>query len=49
LVGFDFVSNPSTHGAFMRPINEGFDPRNEEGAKKYFYINRVISDILRGE
>ena len=22
LVGWDFVSNPSTHGAFMAPMNE---------------------------
>ena len=22
LVGWDFVSNPSTHGAFMAPVNE---------------------------
>jgi len=22
LIGWDFVSNPSTHGAFMRPLNE---------------------------
>lgn len=23
LIGWDFVSNPSTHGAFMRPLTEG--------------------------
>ena len=23
LICWDFVSNPSTHGAFMRPVNEG--------------------------
>ncbi len=23
LIGWDFVSNPSTHGAFMKPMNEG--------------------------
>lgn len=23
LIGWDFVSNPSTHGAFMYPVNEG--------------------------
>ena len=23
LIAFDFVSNPSTHGAFMAPMNEG--------------------------
>ena len=25
LIAFDFVSNPSTHGAFMRPVNEGVE------------------------
>ena len=23
LIAFDFVSNPSTHGAFLSPVNEG--------------------------
>ena len=26
LIAFDFVSNPSTHGAFMHPMNEGVEP-----------------------
>jgi hypothetical protein len=26
LIAFDFVSNPSTHGAFLSPISEGINP-----------------------
>jgi len=26
LIAFDFVSNPSTHGAFLSPISEGVNP-----------------------
>jgi len=32
LVGWDFVSNPSTHGAFMRPMNEGVNKQLQEQA-----------------
>ena len=32
LVGWDFVSNPSTHGAFMRPMNEGVNKKLQEQA-----------------
>lgn len=32
LVGWDFVSNPSTHGAFMRPMNESLNRKLEEQA-----------------
>jgi hypothetical protein len=44
LSAFDFVSNPSTHGAFMRPVslNEGKLPVNE-----YSKVNSIINDILR--
>ena len=47
LIAFDFVSNPSTHGAFMRPMNEGVDPTVH--STKYSAIESVINDILRGE
>jgi hypothetical protein len=30
LIGWDFVSNPSTHGAFMTPMNESV-------IKEYWY------------
>lgn len=44
LVCWDFVSNPSTHGAFMNPIslNEG---AVKEG--KYDKLHSIIGDILR--
>jgi len=44
LVCWDFVSNPSTHGAFMNPIslNEG-----KVKASKYSNLDSIINDILR--
>lgn len=44
LVCWDFVSNPSTHGAFMNPIslNEG-----KGKVSKYLNLNNIINDILR--
>ena len=44
LVCWDFVSNPSTHGAFMNPIS-----LNEEKVivDKYAKVNSLINDILR--
>ena len=44
LVCWDFVSNPSTHGAFMNPIN-----LNEGKVKlpKYHNLDLIINDILR--
>ena len=44
LIAFDFVSNPSTHGAFMRPVNEGVDKKTS----KYTNIQRIVTDIMRG-
>jgi hypothetical protein len=45
LTAWDFVSNPSTQGAFMKPVglNESV---NSEDNNKYLKINRTISDIL---
>jgi hypothetical protein len=44
LVCWDFVSNPSTHGAFMNPIslNEG-----KVKVSKYSGLDSIINDILR--
>ena len=44
LVCWDFVSNPSTHGAFMNPIslNEG-----KQKVDKYAKVHTIINDILR--
>jgi len=47
LIAFDFVSNPSTHGAFMSPMNEGVDKGRTSG--KYRKVENIINDILRGE
>ena len=33
LIGFDFVSNPSTHGAFLSPVNEGVSKEIDECGK----------------
>jgi hypothetical protein len=44
LVCWDFVSNPSTHGAFMNPVS-----LNENTGKgfKYKNLDTIINDILR--
>ena len=44
LVCWDFVSNPSTHGAFMSPIslNEGAVKQD-----KYGKLDAILNDILR--
>ena len=47
LIAFDFVSNPSTHGAFMYPMNEGVK-RSVVRDTKYGKVEAVINDILRG-
>jgi len=43
LIAFDFVSNPSTHGAFMRPVNEGVEKQKPETK-----IESIINSIMRG-
>ena len=43
LIAFDFVSNPSTHGAFMRPVNEGVEKEKSETK-----IESIINSIMRG-
>ena len=43
LIAFDFVSNPSTHGAFMRPVNESVGNRGSETK-----IESIINSIMRG-
>ena len=46
LICFDFVSNPSTQGAFLRPITESTNPGLITTVNKYNKINRIITDIL---
>ena len=43
LIAFDFVSNPSTHGAFMRPVNECVEQPKAENK-----IESIINSIMRG-
>ena len=45
LLCWDFVSTPSTQGAFMTPtgLSEGYNPQNEN---RYTKINSIISDII---
>tara|TARA_Y100001973_G_C5084512_1_gene274141 strand:- start:8 stop:640 length:633 start_codon:yes stop_codon:yes gene_type:complete len=52
LIAFDFVSNPSTHGAFMYPsgMNESVDLENKNPINsKDTKIESIINDIFRGE
>jgi hypothetical protein len=42
LVGWDFVSNPSTHGAFMTPLQESVN-------KKQIQENVVCSDYCKAQ
>ena len=46
LIAFDFVSNPSTQGAFMAPLKEGVEPKLCSVDCK---IESIINDIFRGE
>ena len=55
LIAFDFVSNPSTHGAFMKPgrmnesINEGVGTRHDGTCCHDCKVEDIINDIFRGE
>jgi len=46
LICWDFVSNPSTQGAFMKPLSmhESVDKTNK--TNKYFKVNNIITSIL---
>ena len=52
LIAFDFVSNPSTHGAFLSPVkeglNEGVGTRNGVCCHDC-KVENIINDIFRGE
>jgi len=51
LIAFDFVSNPSTQGAFMYPMNESVDRQNPVGRTcgTYCKAEDMINKIIRGE
>ena len=44
LICFDFVSNPSTHGAFLRPTN--MNESINKQTKDYTKVNDIITSIL---
>mgnify|MGYP001169081661 FL=1 len=50
LIAFDFVSNPSTHGAFMYPMNESVSNEKVVGRTcgDYCKVESIINDIMRG-
>ena len=50
LIAFDFVSNPSTHGAFLHPTNESINESKIVGRTcgDYCKVESVINDIMRG-
>ena len=51
LIAFDFVSNPSTQGAFMSPtkVNEGVEKKETRVCGKWCKIEAIINDIMRGD
>ena len=54
LIAFDFVSNPSTHGAFLSPtnegkLNEGVGTRPDGVCCHDCKVENIINDIFRGE
>ena len=51
LIAFDFVSNPSTHGAFLSPVNESVEKvGTRDGVCCHdCKIEDIINDIFRGE
>lgn len=45
LICWDFVSNPSTFGAFLKPVNESVN-RNVGKVNKYQKANDIMRDII---
>ena len=43
LICWDFVSNPSTHGAFLSPVNES---KGSGNVNKFANVERIITDII---
>jgi hypothetical protein len=48
LIAFDFVSNPSTHGAFLHPVKESVEKVVGRTCGDYCKVESVINDIMRG-
>ena len=51
LIAFDFVSNPSTHGAFLYPLKESVVANDYVPAGRtcgeYCKVESIINDIIR--
>ena len=49
LIAFDFVSNPSTHGAFLYPLKESVGNEVPVGRTcgEYCKVESIINDIIR--
>ena len=49
LIAFDFVSNPSTHGAFLYPMKESVGNEIPTGRTcgEYCKVESIINDIIR--
>lgn len=47
LIAWDFVSNPSTHGAFVAPVNESILKENISASQdKYTKVNRILQELI---
>jgi|TARA_B100000085_G_scaffold183618_1_gene167840 hypothetical protein len=46
LLGWDFVSNPSTHGAFMTPVNESKQVISADVCGNYCKAHDLIREII---
>ena len=46
LLCFDFVSTPSTHGAFMTPVGRALQEGVEAPTYQYNKVNNIIRDII---
>jgi hypothetical protein len=45
LIAFDFVSNPSTHGAFLSPVNESVSKTENKFSRIDSIIHNIIKEI----
>lgn len=46
IICWDFVSNPSTHGAFLKPTSMNESVGQKTSTNKYFKVNEIITSIL---
>ena len=46
LLCFDFVSTPSTHGAYMTPVGRALQEGKTPEINQYIKVNNIIRDII---